>query len=766
MACPIRSRPMNPKIVPILLLLALAGSAGAGTLIGHVRDQNWYAQFQRNPPGVGYYEFAVNANASNNASLGAATATDVFGAYTNTSLPAGSYAVASWDVWWRSAYAFNVTVPANGNSVDVDLRLKATMWGYPAFWDSTGYHEIGQTFVASGPITMIYLRDPLGTSFTRTITVREGGPGGAQVGISRTYGGGGDQRLIYGYGDMPTVAARSYYLRIRTPSPATSAVIMQMDPRPDFSDPMPGGCLHLGNGTILTAHPDRDLGVVIMSDDDGLITGLFARASGNSLSSVTSIGQTFVARGVNLISAAFWLADPAAPTYVVRLLQNGPGGAQVGPSKRGKPARLFADPEMIVAWAPGECPLTPGQTYYLEVTRDGGGAFNAVYVNRSNPFAYGQAYQNGSAIAGVDLAGTIMEEESAGSAARPSVRFAIGPTITEGNRGTNSFRILWSTDVASDSLVEFAADHPPYTRSAYDPQPVRTHSINLTNLQPHTMYHFRVTSAATNHRAAVFRDLVICTRPAVANLLANPGFEEGSGASPRSTIPGWTKGGNLDLRASDGTWFGSVPRRTGSWFLQGALNGGSSDGHLFQRVAGVTAGQEYTFSAWVTTWPIENDTWKYDVWNAQSRLIYMRLGIDPTGGTNAAASTVQWTPRMYSHRRYSNVAKSAVAQGTNLTAFISMKGDGVTWHLFGVDDVVLSHEAIPTRFETPTILSNGVFQATLSSRANRTNVIEASTNLAQWLPVTNLLNAAGITPFQDAGSTAAVQRFYRARTLP
>jgi hypothetical protein len=163
---------MNSKVISILMPFALACSAAAGTLIGHVRDQNWYAQYQTNPPGVGYYEFAVNANASNNTSLGTFAATDVFGAFTSAGLPAGSYTVASWDVWWRSAYAFNVAVPPAGNSSDVDLRLKATMWGYPAFWDSTGYYEIGQTFVATGPIAMIYLRDPLGISFTRTITVR------------------------------------------------------------------------------------------------------------------------------------------------------------------------------------------------------------------------------------------------------------------------------------------------------------------------------------------------------------------------------------------------------------------------------------------------------------------------------------------------------------------------------------------------------------------------------------------------------------------
>src|SRR5687768_17593792 len=124
---------MNQNLCCLTFLLLIAPAVMGGTLTGHVRDPNWYAQYQANPFGVGYYEFAVNANATNNATLGGFGATDVFGVFSMPNLPAGSHTVASWDVWWRSAYAFNVTVPASGTSADVDLRLKATMWGYPAF---------------------------------------------------------------------------------------------------------------------------------------------------------------------------------------------------------------------------------------------------------------------------------------------------------------------------------------------------------------------------------------------------------------------------------------------------------------------------------------------------------------------------------------------------------------------------------------------------------------------------------------------------------
>lgn len=744
--------------------LALALPLHAGNLVGHVRDMNWYARYSTNPIGVGYYEFAVNANGTNFSALGGFAATDVFGAFSMNNLPSGRYTVASWDVWWRPAFAFNVVVPSSGNSAQADVRLNATMWGYPAFWDNTAYHEFGQTFVATGPISMIYLRAPFNTSYT--LTVRTNGPGGAQVGVSRGFSGAGDHRLIYGYGDMPTVAGSTYYVRIRTSSPAVGGVVMQMDPRPDFSDPMPGGCLWLGDGTTQTPHLDRDLGLIIMSDDDGLITNLYTRKSGSDFANNTSVGQTFIARGVNLISAAFWLADASAPTYVVRCLQNGPGGAQVGTTKRNKPARLGADPEAIFLWAPGECPLTPGNTYYLEVTRDGGGTFQSVFVNAANPFPHGQAYQNGAAVGGTDLAGTIMEEQSAGSAARPTVKITTDPFVAEANRLPTSLRVQWTTDVPSDSTVEYAGFHPPYTDRVLAGALTTNHSVLLTNLQPHTLYHFRVSSGAANYKTVVSRDIVVGTVPVAGNLLLNPGFESGAGASPRP-VANWVKSSGMDIAQRDITSFYGMPPRTGSWFVQGAVNGGSSDGYIFQRVS-VTNGLDYTFSAWVTTWPRENGTLKYDVWNNQGRLIYVRLGIDPTGGTNINAGTVQWTPRFYSHRRsttdysknWTQVAKRVIAQSTNLTVFVHMKGEGGEWHLYGIDDCALTHEPVPVKFATRS-LSNGVFTASVTGKLGFSNFIERSTTLTNWVSLTNIFNSNGVVQFRDAGTEAV--RFYRAR---
>ncbi|NLH73939.1 MAG: TIM barrel protein [Verrucomicrobia bacterium] len=131
-------------------LLAVQLHCLAGNLVGYLRDPNWYARKSPSDPyGVGYYEYAINANATQPLLADGTAATDVFGRFQISNLPAGTYNVIAWDVWWRSAMVFAVPVPASGSSATVDLRLHATMWGYPTFWEDTGYHEFGKAQLAA-----------------------------------------------------------------------------------------------------------------------------------------------------------------------------------------------------------------------------------------------------------------------------------------------------------------------------------------------------------------------------------------------------------------------------------------------------------------------------------------------------------------------------------------------------------------------------------------------------------------------------------------
>jgi len=99
-----------------------------------------------------------------------------------------------------------------------------------------------------------------------------------------------------------------------------------------------------------------------------------------------------------------------------------------------------------------------------------------------------------------------------------------------------------------------------------------------------------------------------------------------------------------------------------------------------------------------------------------------------------------------------------------VTVFVSMKGQGGEWHLYGVDGCALTQEEIPLRFVQPMVTSNGLFQATITGRANRSNIVEASGTLTGWTVLTNFLNETGSTSFSD--SAGAARRFYRARPVP
>src|SRR5690349_3305343 len=101
---------LRARVIALLVttLFGVVRTGTAGTLVGHVRDENWFARYQANPFGVGYYEYAVNGTAVAAGTSAGAASTDVFGGFQMPSLPAGVYNVGSWDVWWRSAFQFDV----------------------------------------------------------------------------------------------------------------------------------------------------------------------------------------------------------------------------------------------------------------------------------------------------------------------------------------------------------------------------------------------------------------------------------------------------------------------------------------------------------------------------------------------------------------------------------------------------------------------------------------------------------------------------------
>ncbi len=73
----------------------------------------------------------------------------------------------------------------------------------------------------------------------------------------------------------------------------------------------------------------------------------------------------------------------------------------------------------------------------------------------------------------------------------------------------DSIWVVWKTDEASDSIVEYGPD-PSYDLKASDPAPVLQHAVQISGLAPGTRYSYRVSSAGT----VLAADLSFTTYPA------------------------------------------------------------------------------------------------------------------------------------------------------------------------------------------------------------------------------------------------------------
>lgn len=718
----------------LIALLALSGTANAAVDIsGYILDPNWYAPHPllSSPQvyGTGMYEFGVAGNITASTQNGFQASTEsysensflgVYGYFRRTLQNEGAYTLQTWDNWWRPAFRFNQAISLFNNPLQI-FRLHANMWSYAPTWEGN-YQEFGQTFAASGTsVTMVTVRCAAPGNPNRiplTCTIHQGGPNGPQVGPSRvltTNSGPTDLRYIWSGGEVPTVPGNIYYVKLTGTN--NSTVLCNNEPIPDMSDAMPEGSAYHDAvpWSQTSVSPDQgaamDLGMTIHSDDDGVLTNMFIRSGGQIVGFTPSVGQTFTARGTSLISFCCWIPDSA--NVYVATLYNGVNGSQIGTAKRNKVMRN-GDPEILFTWAPGECLLTPGQVYYVEVTRADGSNIGTAYANGYDAYSGGQAYNNRTGVPGTDLAGTIMEEETLGSATKPTVQVSIPMSTAFADRAATSLTVRWTTDVAADSTVEYAAWNAPYTDSAYSSAQTTSHALTLNNLLPNTMYHLRVKSAASGYRLGVSRDFVACTtNGAKPNLLVNPGFESATGSSPSTVVPGWTKTG-MDFKASKGNWFGDLPVYTGTWFLQGAINGSNVDALVYQTVSGLTPGKQYNFTCAVYSDMLENGSKdKYDVWQQQGRLDFIKIGLDPYGSNNPLSPNVRWTPTMYSHLHYTTIGCRVTALSSQITVAISLRGAGGDWHLYGIDDCRLSEyepsDATPP--STPAVTDDGRYTA-------------------------------------------------------
>ncbi len=166
---------------------------------------------------------------------------------------------------------------------------------------------------------------------------------------------------------------------------------------------------------------------------------------------------------------------------------------------------------------------------------------------------------------------------------------------------------------------------------------------------------------------------------AQGNLLQNPGFEGEyapfGGDTSRRVAPNWTPW-NASRGAGDPTWANITPQyrraanpnrvRSGSAAQELFELFATFTGGVYQRV-NVATGAPLRFSAFLNVWSTTRDNPDQSL---EPAAVSLQVGIDPTGGTDAASGSIVWSPPERFYDEYRQLSVSATAAANTVTVFV------------------------------------------------------------------------------------------------
>jgi len=158
-----------------------------------------------------------------------------------------------------------------------------------------------------------------------------------------------------------------------------------------------------------------------------------------------------------------------------------------------------------------------------------------------------------------------------------------------------------------------------------------------------------------------------------ADYLFNPGFESGN-------LSYWSSYGTVD-GVQSGSWYGGITAHSGTYFFGTAANWGTKSGGLYQRVP-AAIGAKYQARAWSRVF-----------WSGNSSdSVQSKVGIDPNGGTNPNAASIQWStidmqPKSDTSAWLELTTPTVTCSGGFVTIFLDLKQtNSANWHINCFDD--------------------------------------------------------------------------------
>jgi hypothetical protein len=407
------------------LIVALTEVAWSGTLTGFGRFEKIAGN-----PSMGYkqlYEWDLFVSPSDDSMVGpsrrlgapAGEPARGDGYYRVDNLPTGTYSVyvSQPDFFASPKVVSDVQISAGQTTtVNVDLDVdystyfsESQQW---TVWDNNPRWY--QTFKAQGTSVRAVSWKMAGWGLyggeTATITVLEDNGtgdvrnwtpiGSATDGVLAS---DSDEWVRWNSGDVPMTPGKQYAVQVEVTG--GQAIYKRDKDSQSYQD----GRAYDANGVA----QDFDLNMTVFTDRVDSVTHT-RRSSGpgdfdGSLAD-TRWGQSFVASGDSLAAVDLFAAggDPFDVTWIIR--EGGPDGPQVGPTKITSGAYFASSTDLLgVSYNPGEVPLVPGETYYIDVLDTGN--FTPYTQPLWNLYDDGQAYRNGLPT-GYDLSMTIIQNQA------------------------------------------------------------------------------------------------------------------------------------------------------------------------------------------------------------------------------------------------------------------------------------------------------------------------------------------------------------------
>jgi hypothetical protein len=435
-------RSVNRILLVLLAVVAIAGEAGAtGSIYGIARFQKikgkpsmGYAELYEwslfgtyNNPSVTGFSRRIGTSGWQNGSCADPLWPPGGGPYCKSGVTAGTYSLLLCQPYLFAAPRLIPSIVINdGQTLNQNVELALDYSTYFRDDWTTADNTWIQTFLATGyairGVAFTYAgNDPAKIVVSVLKDNGDANPDNWTLlgsGEPPTFGSLGDNWVRWMSSEIPTTPGQRYAIRLEA---SGGSGALQPYKRNKDGNSYVGGQAYNAGG----AAQSFDLNITVFSDNDGTAVTMTDRKDNDRNGGLKyydfmgrpAYGQIFVSRGASLAAAYALVAGGNSQYYVIRwkVRQGGPGGTQVGSDRLTQASWEMPGAILGVSYNPGEIPLTPCQTYFIEyrVESPSGSQVNP-YVMKYDSYDNGMAYRNESgttwtAMPDDDLNITIME---------------------------------------------------------------------------------------------------------------------------------------------------------------------------------------------------------------------------------------------------------------------------------------------------------------------------------------------------------------------